>query len=158
MNILRFSILDCSTASSNVIQFTVDVDSWFLTCALLVTKALPSITDSSKISENPSVLYFLGNLSEAQLAYSESLAIARQLRERLGDAPESLRDLSVSLNRVGDLARDLGNLSQAREALRESLLINRRLAAAFPERSEYQLAVQATEQSLNELESAEAPC
>ncbi len=40
----------------------------------------------------------LGNLTEAQQAYSESLLIMRQQRDRLGDSPEVLRDLSVSLN------------------------------------------------------------
>ena len=69
----------------------------------------------------------LGNLTDAQQAYGESLQISRQLRQRLGDSPEVLRDLSVSLDRVGDVARALGNLTDAQQAYGESLQISRQL-------------------------------
>ncbi len=55
----------------------------------------------------------------------ESLDIARQLRHALGDTPQALRDLSISLNNVGSVERDLGDLAAAREAYRESLDIGR---------------------------------
>lgn len=42
---------------------------------------------------------------------------------------ESLRDLSISLDIVGMVARDLGQLEDAREAFQESLEISRRLVA-----------------------------
>ncbi|MGH7059573.1 MAG: tetratricopeptide repeat protein, partial [Stellaceae bacterium] len=44
--------------------------------------------------------------------------------------PQALRDLSVSLNNVGAVERDLGNLEAARAAYRESLDIARRLREA----------------------------
>ena len=34
-------------------------------------------------------------------AYRESLDLCRQLRTALGDSPQVLRDLSVSLNKLG---------------------------------------------------------
>ena len=63
----------------------------------------------------------LGNLEAARTAYRESLELRRRLREALGDTPQALRDLSVSLNNVGRIERDLGNLEAARTAYRESL-------------------------------------
>ena len=63
----------------------------------------------------------LGQLEEARAAYRESLAISRQLKSLTGDAPQSLRDLSVSLDNVGDVARDLGQLEEARAAYEEAL-------------------------------------
>ncbi len=41
------------------------------------------------------------------------------------------RDLSVSLNNVGNVERDLGDLVAAREAYRESLAIDRQLRHAL---------------------------
>ena len=63
----------------------------------------------------------LGDLGAARAAYRESLELRRQLLSALGDAPQALRDLSVSLNKVGDVERDLGDLEAARAAYRESL-------------------------------------
>ena len=63
----------------------------------------------------------LGQLEEARSAFRESLELWRQLTTRTGDAPQSLRDLSISLERVGDVARDLGQLEEARSAYREAL-------------------------------------
>ncbi|MFH1898137.1 MAG: hypothetical protein ABH886_07870 [Candidatus Desantisbacteria bacterium] len=42
----------------------------------------------------------LGRLEEARTAYAESLELCRRLREALGDAPQTLRDLSVSLDNI----------------------------------------------------------
>ena len=42
--------------------------------------------------------------------------------------PEAQRDLSVSLNKIGDLARDRGDLAAALDAFQESLAIDRALA------------------------------
>jgi hypothetical protein len=39
----------------------------------------------------------------------------------LGDTPQALRDLSVSLNKVGNVERELGNLSEGLAAYRQSL-------------------------------------
>ena len=51
----------------------------------------------------------------------QALAVSRQLKSLTGDAPQSLRDLSVSLDNVGDVARDLGQLEEARAAYEEAL-------------------------------------
>ncbi|NRT55916.1 tetratricopeptide (TPR) repeat protein [Leptothrix sp. C29] len=47
--------------------------------------------------------------------------------ERLGGTPEALRDVSVSLNRVGKVAQAQGDWSGAEVAYRESLEISRQL-------------------------------
>ncbi|MDS4027157.1 MAG: tetratricopeptide repeat protein, partial [Candidatus Contendobacter sp.] len=67
----------------------------------------------------------LGRLAEAERAYGESLGVMRVLRERLGDTPEVLRDLSVALDKVGDAARALGRLAEAERAYGESLAVMR---------------------------------
>ncbi len=63
----------------------------------------------------------------AQAIAGQALDISRQLKTLTADAPQSLRDLSVSLDNVGNVARDLGQLQEARSAYRESLEISRQL-------------------------------
>ena len=46
----------------------------------------------------------------------------------LGDSPEALRDLSVSLDNVGDIAKLQGRGTDAQASFEESLDIRRRLA------------------------------
>ncbi|MEI7869509.1 MAG: hypothetical protein WCI11_16595, partial [Candidatus Methylumidiphilus sp.] len=72
----------------------------------------------------------------ARAAYRESLVLRRQLRDSLGDTPQALRDLSVSLNNVGKVEADLGNLEPARAAYRESLVLRRQLRQAFPDHAQ----------------------
>jgi tetratricopeptide (TPR) repeat protein len=57
----------------------------------------------------------------------ESLALRRQLVERLGGTPESLRDLSVSLDNVGGVAQAQGDWTEAESVYRESLALRRQL-------------------------------
>jgi tetratricopeptide (TPR) repeat protein len=59
--------------------------------------------------------------------YGESLALARQLVERLGGTPESLRDLSVSLDNLGGVAQAQGDWTQAASVYGESLALRRQL-------------------------------
>jgi hypothetical protein len=59
--------------------------------------------------------------------YRESLALSRQLVERLGGTPESLRDLSVSLNNLGRVAQAQDDWTQAEVVYRESLALSRQL-------------------------------
>ena len=68
-----------------------------------------------------------GDWVQADKVYRESLAIRRQLVERLGGTPEALRDVSVSLDNVGQVARAQGDWAQADKAYRESLEIRRQL-------------------------------
>ena len=63
--------------------------------------------------------------ARAQVFAAQALDISRQLKTLTGDAPQCLRDLSVSLERVGDVVRDLGQLEEARSAYAESLEIRR---------------------------------
>ena len=73
---------------------------------------------------------------EAGLAFlaekiaSDALDLARSAANGkidAGDTPQVLRDLSVSLNKAGDTARDLGRLEDAKNAFDESLALMRRL-------------------------------
>ncbi len=47
----------------------------------------------------------------ATAAYDESDAIPRRLPDTYGDSPQALRDLSVSLNKVGNAQRERGDLT-----------------------------------------------
>jgi len=66
-------------------------------------------------------------MSGAQGAYTESLEISRGLLQQYGDSPQTLRDLSVSLDKVGNVRREAGDVSGAQAAYAESLEIRRRL-------------------------------
>jgi tetratricopeptide (TPR) repeat protein len=67
-----------------------------------------------------------GSLKAARHIANETLAMARD-RVQLNANPEHLRDLSVSLNKVGQVEAELGKLEPARAAYRESLGIARQL-------------------------------
>jgi len=69
-----------------------------------------------------------GPQSRLQAAYDEGLQVRRQLAARLG-TPEALRDLSVSLDSVGDVARARSQYDAAQAAYDEGLQIDRQLAA-----------------------------
>jgi len=68
-----------------------------------------------------------GDWAAAGEASRESLALSRQLVERLGGTPQALRDLSVSLDNVGQVAQAGGDWAAAGEAYRESLALRRQL-------------------------------
>jgi len=63
----------------------------------------------------------------AQAAYDEGLQVLRQLAEQLG-TPQALRDLSVSLSKVGDVARARSQFDAAQAAYDEGLQVSRQLA------------------------------
>ena len=63
-------------------------------------------------------------------------ALSRRLVERYGETPEALRDLSVSLERVGDVRRASGDVAAAAAAYEESLGLSRRLAERYGETPE----------------------
>ena len=50
------------------------------------------------------------------MAFEESLDISRKILARVGETPEALRDLSVSLDNAGQIAQALGELERARVA------------------------------------------
>ena len=74
-----------------------------------------------------------GELASATAAHEESLALVRRLVDAYGETPESLRDLSISLNRVGDVRGAAGELASATAAHEESLALDRRLVDAYGE-------------------------
>ena len=59
--------------------------------------------------------------------YRDSLELSRQLVDRLGRTPEALRDLSVSLDHVGRVAKAQGDWPSAAAAYGESLDLRRQL-------------------------------
>ncbi len=67
------------------------------------------------------------DLVAARALYDEAEAIARKRWIRGGKAPETLRDLSVLLDRVGDIRRECGDSAAAVTAYEESLILRRRL-------------------------------
>ncbi len=69
---------------------------------------------------------------EAQLAADDMLKIARQR----GETPESLHDLSVSLDNVSRVAQQQGRWGDAQAAYDESLQLSRRLASLLGETPE----------------------
>jgi tetratricopeptide (TPR) repeat protein len=76
-----------------------------------------------------------GDLAAARGIANETLDIAQRRIEAAAEAPAeprnaALRDLSISLDNVGQVERDLGNLEAARTAWRESLDLRRRLREA----------------------------
>ena len=90
-----------------------------------------------------------GSLEAARYVANETLAMARQrIKPKVGlfsrwlksndvtADPQALRDLSVSLNNVGQVEADLGNLEPARAAYRESLVLRRQLRQAFPDHAQ----------------------
>jgi tetratricopeptide (TPR) repeat protein len=74
-----------------------------------------------------SVLVKSGRIGEAVKVAKAMTATSRQIIQRNGEIPESLRDLSVSLNKVGDTSARLGDLEEARRAYEESLSISRQI-------------------------------
>ena len=85
-----------------------------------------------------------GSLDAARRIANETLALARQrtqpkagffarwFKSNAASAdPQALRDLSVSLEKIGQVEADLGNLEPARAAYRESLELRRQLRASL---------------------------
>ncbi|MCW5209629.1 hypothetical protein VU10_05520, partial [Desulfobulbus sp. US1] len=79
----------------------------------------------------------LGDFEAAQKAYQESLSIRRRIIERVGETPESLRDLSVSLYKAGQISTELGKKEEARKNFQEGLHIAEALAKALPDQIDY---------------------
>ena len=80
--------------------------------------------------------YALGRREAAYERYQESLKIRRRLRETLGETPETLRDLSISLENMGksELAQD--NKPAAKGYFQECLGLWQRLQTVSPKDKE----------------------
>ena len=57
----------------------------------------------------------------------------RRLVDAYGETPQALRDLSISLDRLGDVRRETGEVAAATAAHEESLVLCRRLLDAYGE-------------------------
>jgi len=80
----------------------------------------------------------LGATSRAFARYAAMLQAHQRLAQAEPDRADYQRDLSVSLDKMGELYRDLGHGELAREAFSNSLAIAQRLAQAEPDRADYQ--------------------
>ena len=79
-------------------------------------QALLTYRSASNVSEMSSAISAI--LKPPAPLIAKSLDLRRRVRETVGDTPQTLRDLSVSLERVGDIERALGNLEAARALYR----------------------------------------
>ncbi len=77
-----------------------------------------------------------GRYAKAGQIAEASLSIARALRAAVGETPEALRDLSISLDNVGRVAQALGRWQAAAQVYEESLQIRRDVRAAVGETPE----------------------
>ena len=82
------------------------------------------------------------------------MKIARQLLERLGETPEALRDVSVSLNNVGRTHQALGEWEAARRCFQEGLALGQRLSEAFPDLPDFNTLADDFRQRLADLDTA----
>lgn len=67
------------------------------------------------------------NVKLSKQEHSDLVALRRRLVQVVGESPTALRDLSVALNHVGQVATELGRLEAAEQAFAESLALRRRL-------------------------------
>ena len=77
----------------------------------------------------------LGEINKAFITAAQSVEIAKNLLT-IPPSPESLRDLSVSLDNVGNVAQQQGRWNDAHENYKESLDIRRRLSEMLGETPE----------------------
>jgi tetratricopeptide (TPR) repeat protein len=90
----------------------------------------------------------LGRLEQAR-EIGEQLVLQARQELQVDPTETALRDLSVSLDKIGDTALQQGDLEGAKTAYRESLSIIERLRYAFPNNQEYDQNRLHMEQKLN---------
>ena len=74
-----------------------------------------------------------GDIAVSLEHIEEAVEIRRSALSVYGATPQSLRGLSVSLSRMGDVRREAGELAAATEAHEEALVVRRRLVADYGE-------------------------
>ncbi|MFH1465009.1 MAG: hypothetical protein ABIO70_11550 [Pseudomonadota bacterium] len=79
-------------------------------------------------------LLAIQRVEEAEVAGEEAVRLARVRRATLGDRPDVLRDLSVSLERLGDVQAAGQRHEQAERSFQESLELSRQLRATLGDR------------------------
>ena len=94
--------------------------------ALLIKAQSPSAS-----AEDVNIAFAVerGDAAAARVAYSESLELLQRLRAQDVESAALQRDLSISYERVGDVAFSEGDLAGARRAYSQSLALRQRLAA-----------------------------
>jgi tetratricopeptide (TPR) repeat protein len=73
-----------------------------------------------------------GDLKSARERFEQSLEIDQGLAKANPSSAEAQRDVSVDLNKLGDVLVEAGDLKSARERFEESLEIDQGLAKANP--------------------------
>jgi serine/threonine protein kinase/tetratricopeptide (TPR) repeat protein len=79
----------------------------------------------------------LGELKEAEAAFTEALAIGKQLAADFPARPEFRQGLASSHGNLGLLLRATGRPKEAEKAITDALAIQERLAADFPTRPDF---------------------
>lgn len=98
----------------------------------------------------------LGRLEAAAGACEESLALRRQLRTALGDTPQVLSDLAISLNNVARIREDQGQVDVAIELWQEARRLLQRLAVVMDESPRFRADLRQTDERLAEREARRA--
>jgi serine/threonine-protein kinase len=93
----------------------------------------------------------LGELEAAERAYTEALAIQKQLAADFPSRPEFRRELAISYNNLGVLLMDTGRFKEAETAHTEVLAILKQLAVDFPTRTEFRQELAAGHNNLGRL-------
>jgi tetratricopeptide (TPR) repeat protein len=84
------------------------------------------------------VLEAQGDLTQAQAAFDQYLAISRRLAEQDPSNAGWQRELAVAYNRVGGVLQAQGRLEAAQAAFDQNLVISRRLAEQDPSNADWQ--------------------
>jgi hypothetical protein len=96
------------------------------------------------------LLQYTGRLKEAEAAYRDALALYQPLATQFPAAPRYRQLLAQTHNNLGNLLKDTGHLREAEAAYR-ALDVQEKLAADFPNVSDYQNDVGNTLDEMAEL-------
>ncbi len=78
-----------------------------------------------------------GSYKRAAAIAASLLRAAKKRLQSVGETPEALRDLSVSLDNVGDTTKALGQWEEAQKCFEEGLAIANTLSRALPKHPDY---------------------
>ena len=79
-----------------------------------------------------------GDLEDARQKYADALEVSQRLAESDPGNAGWQRDLSVSLEKLGDLAVAQGDLEDARQKYADALEVSQRLAESDPSNAQWQ--------------------
>jgi tetratricopeptide (TPR) repeat protein len=78
------------------------------------------------------------DLAAARGRYEQSNALCEKLAAQNPDSAQAQRDLSVSFNKLGDVAKQAGDVAAARGRYEQGLAVREKLAAQNPDSAEAQ--------------------